>query len=128
MVDNLYIKDKNYDINHVKLQIHLEVEKFNLIRTIHKDNGHLWGNRTVSKIIEKGFQWDNIIKDVLDYIKYESKECINMKSGERIVVKSKILITKGPKERYVFDGFQLDELTKELTDYSYIIEIIQKTH
>ena len=46
-----------------------------------------------------------------------------MKSGKRIDVKSKILIAKRPKERYVIDGFQLDELTKELTGYSYVRNI-----
>ena len=65
-----------------------------------------------------------MINDVLDYIKYECKECINMKSGEKLVIKSKVLITKGPKERFVIDGFQLDEITKEITGYSYVIEII----
>ena len=38
-----------------------------------------------------------MIKDVLDYIKYECKECINMISGERIDVKSKIVITNNQK-------------------------------
>lgn len=34
------------------------------------------------------------------------------------------MITKGPKERYVIDGFQLDEIAKELNGYTYVTEII----
>lgn len=64
-----------------------------------------------------------MIKDVLDYIKYKCKECINMKSGEKLDIKSKVLITKGPKIRFIIEGFQLDDITKESTVYSYIIEI-----
>ena len=43
---------------------------------------------------------------------------------ERIKVKSKIIVTKGPKEKFIIDGFQLDDFTKEITGYSYVIEII----
>ena len=30
------------------------------------------------------------------------------KSGEKINIKTKVILTKGPKERFVIDGFQLD--------------------
>lgn len=46
-----------------------------------------------------------MINDVLYYIN-ECKEWINMKSGEKLDIKSKVLITKGPKERFVFEWFQ----------------------
>ena len=100
------------------------IQKIFTGKSNHKDNGHLGGNRTVFKIIEKGFKWDNMLDDVMNYIKYECKECINQKNGERIKVKSKIIVTKGPKERFIIDGFQLDDFTKEITGYSYVIEII----
>ena len=48
---------------------------------------------------------------------------INMKSVEKLDIKSKVLITKDPKERFVIDGFQLDEIMEELTAYSCAIEI-----
>ena len=46
-----------------------------------------------------------MIKDVLDNIKYECKECINMKNGEKIDIKSKVIITRGFKERFIIDSF-----------------------
>ena len=64
----------------------------------HKNNGHLGGNRTVLKIIEMGFKSDNMLDDIMNYIKYECKECINQKNGERIKVKSKIIVTKCSKK------------------------------
>ena len=42
------------------------------------------------------------------------------KSGEKINIKTKVILTKGLKERFVIDGFQLDEITIALTGYSYI--------
>ena len=68
--------------------------------------------------------FDNMLDDIMNCIKYECKECINQKNGERIKVKSKIIVTKGPKERFIIVGFQLDNHTKEITGYSYVIEII----
>ena len=65
-----------------------------------------------------------MLGDVLSYIKYDCIQCINQNSGERIDVKTKIIITKGPKERYIIDGFQLDPMTAEITGFSYVIEII----
>ena len=64
-----------------------------------------------------------MINDIIDYIKYECIEYINRISGEKLNNKIKVIVTKGPKERYVIDGFQLDEITKAVSNYSYIIEI-----
>ena len=49
--------------------------------------------------------------------------CINRISGEKLNNKIKVKVTKGQKERYVIDGFLLDEITKAVSYYSYIIEI-----
>ena len=65
-----------------------------------------------------------MLGDVLSYIKYDCIQCINQKSREKIDAKSKIIITKGPKERFIIDGFQLDQITAEITGFSYVIEII----
>ena len=65
-----------------------------------------------------------MIEEIIDFIKYECKECIMQKSGEKIKIKTKVILTKSPKERFVIDGFQLNEITITLTEYSYIIEII----
>lgn len=49
---------------------------------------------------------------------------MNERSGDKINI-SNNLITKGPKEHYLIDEFELDEITKEKTVYSHIIEIIE---
>ena len=67
----LYKKDKDYDKNNIKYRIPFETEKINLIKTIYTDNGHLGTNRTRDKIIESGFKQENMINDIIDYIKYE---------------------------------------------------------
>ena len=74
-------------------------------------------------IRDKGYYWENMYEDILDYIQYECETCINRISGEKLNVKNKILITKDSKERFVFDGFQLDDISKEIKGYSYIIKI-----
>ena len=64
-----------------------------------------------------------MINDILDYIKYECIECINRISREKLNAKIKIITTKGPKERYIINGFQLDEKIKFISGFSYVIEI-----
>ena len=49
-----------------------------------------------------------MINYIIDYIKYECIKCINSRRGEKLNAKIKIITTKGPKERYVKDGFQLN--------------------
>lgn len=66
-----------------------------------------------------------MIEDIINYIKYDCEICINQKSGEKLNVNKKILVTIGPKERFIIDGFELDEITKEITGYSHAIEIIE---
>ena len=85
----LYKKDKDYDKNNIKYRIPFEREIINLIIKIHTDNAHLWANRTRDKIIESGFKWENMIKVMIDFIKYECVECINRISGEKINTKKK---------------------------------------
>ena len=95
-----------------------------MIEKTHTDNDHLGANRIVEKIMKKGYKRENITDSILEYIIYECEFCTNERSDEKIKILNKILITKGPKELYVFDGFELDEITKEKTGYSHIIEII----
>ena len=71
-IDNtLYKKDKDYENNKVKYRVPYETERFNLVKKVHIDNGHLCSNRTHDKIIELGYKWENMINYKLDCIKYE---------------------------------------------------------
>ena len=101
-----------------------EHEKNSLISSIHINNGHLGCNRTVDKIKEKGYYWENMLKDVINYIKNECKICINDKAGLKLKPNYKTIITKGPKERFVIDGFKLDNTNKVKFGFEWIVEII----
>ena len=65
-----------------------------------------------------------MLGDILAFIKYDCTQCINQKSGEKIDLKSRIIITKGTKERFIVDGFQFDPISAA-TGFSYVIEIIE---
>ena len=61
--------------------------------------------------------------DVKEFID-NCKECILAKKGKCIKPKDKIIITKGPLDRVVADGWELDVEIKSLTGFSWVIDII----
>jgi hypothetical protein len=50
---------------------------------------------------------ETIIKDIKEFINNFSK-CIMAKNGKFIKPKSKMIIAKGPLERIMIDGWELD--------------------
>jgi len=46
------------------------------------------------------------------------------KKGTVIKPKSKVIITKGPLERLVADGWELDEELKTITGFNWVIDLI----
>ena len=46
------------------------------------------------------------------------------KKGITIKPKSKVIITKGPLERLVLDGQELDEELKAITGFNWVIDLI----
>ena len=56
-------------------------------------------------------------EDVKAYIK-DCPKCIMVKAGKNIVNKPKVIVSKGPLERVVIDGWELDEDLKEMTTYT----------
>ena len=62
-------------------------------------------------------------EDVKAYIK-ECPKCIMVKAGKNIVNKPKVIISKGPLERVVIDGWELDDHLKEVTTYTWVIDMI----
>ena len=65
-----------------------------------------------------------MLKEVLNYIKFDYKNCINHIIGIKLNFKSKTIIITGPKERYVMDGFNLEGFIKDISGYNYVVEII----
>ena len=54
-----------------------------------------------------------MFQDVMSYIKYDCKICNNERAGIKLKIRTKSIITKRPKERYIIDGFKLDNISKE---------------
>ncbi len=63
-----------------------------------------------------------MVNDIIDYIKYECIQCMIQISGQKLNAKTRVITIKGPKERYVIEGFQLDVITKSISCFSYVIE------
>jgi len=51
-------------------------------------------------------------------------KCLQIKNGKEIKVNPKVIITKGPLERIVVDGWELDEDLKKITVYNWVIDLI----
>ena len=107
----------------IKLRIPYEIEKKNLIFRAHNLNGHIGINRTINKIKEFEIYWENMSEDIIEYIKACPK-CILSKAGKKIKEAKKVIITKGPLERVVVDGWELDDTLKIITGYNWVIDII----
>ena len=58
----------------------------------------------------------------MSYIKYDFKVCINERAGIKLKIKTKSIISKGPKDRYVIDGFNLDNIKKENLDMNGLLK------
>ena len=70
-----------------------------------------------------GYYWDYLSEDVKEYID-NCPQCIMAKKGIKIKPKAKVIITKGPLERIVVDGWELDEELKSITGFNWVIDLI----
>ena len=108
--------------NNTKLMITFEKDKV-YFKKAHNNYDHLGINRAYNKIKEKDYSWDKILKDIKNYIK-NWPICIKNKTGKKINTKTKVIITKGPLERLVIEGWELDQNLKEITRYALVIDMI----
>jgi len=109
--------------NNTKLKIPFNKEKTNILFLAHNNNGHLGINRTNDKIKEFGYFWKTQISDIKEYI----SNChiyIKAKAGKKINNKIKIILPKGPLERVLIDGWEVDDNLKEITGYTWVIDMI----
>ena len=49
------------------------------------------------------------------------------KKRKKINQKTKVIVTKGPLERVVVDGWQLDNDVKNITGYTWVIDMIDRS-
>ena len=106
-----------------KLRVPFLTEKNSIISNAHINNGHLGINRTIEKIKENGFFWECLMEDVKSFIN-NCVKCLQIINGKEIKVNPKVIITKGPLERVVADGWELDQDLKKITGYSWVIDLI----
>ena len=102
--------------NNCRLRVSFLNEKNNNLIETQCNNGHIGINGTISKIKENGFYWETLSEDVKYFIENCSKYIIN-KHGKKINIPNKSIITKGPLESVVADGWQLDDELKNITDF-----------
>ena len=62
------------------------------------------------------------MEDVKSFIN-NCVKCLQIKNGKEIKVNPKVIITKGPLERAVADGWESDEDLKKITGYNWIIDL-----
>jgi len=108
--------------NNTKLKIPFNKEKTNILFRAHNNNGHL-GIRSNDKIKEFGYFLETQISDIKEYIS-NCPKCIKAKAGKKINNKIKIILPKGPLERVLIDGWELDDNLKEITGYTWVIDMI----
>ena len=83
------------------------------LKDIHDKTGHAGYLILYKEIITKKYYWKNIVKDCKDYI-LKCQKCLINRGSKKVIVLTKPIISKGPKERFVVDGWRLHEqLSKE---------------
>ena len=76
----------------------------------------------IEEISEENFYWKSIRNDCKQYV-LECPSCIKSKAGKVIKPIQKKIISKGPKERYVIDGWKLHEDLANISGYTWVIYI-----
>ena len=121
--NDLFIKIKNKGNQIEKYKIPYESEKISLFIKCHDKKGHIGYKRMIEEIKEENFYWKSIRNDCKQYV-LECPSCIKSKAGKLIKPIQKKIITKGPKERYVIDGWKLHEDLADISGYKWVIDII----
>ena len=89
----------------------------------HDKRGHISSERVILEIKKHKFYWKTIRNDVKKYIK-NCAQCMRNKIGVSIKITPIKIITKGPCERFVIDGWRLPKHLAEITGYEWVIDII----
>ena len=83
----------------------------------HDNSRHIEYRRVINKIMDDKYYWKSIRNDFLNYV-IKCPYCIYIKSGIVMNPEPKIIITKGPKERYVIDGWKLHNELVSITGFT----------
>ena len=114
--NNLNDKDKYYNIP-------LENEKNNLILDIHNKNNHYKRDATLNYIKAQNCYWEGLTKDIQETIK-SCPYCIQPKKFIKLNGPIKIIYDNGPHYRYAADLWQLPYAMQKITNYKFVIDII----
>ena len=90
---------------------------------MHKSTGHTGYYRLYKEIILKKYYWKGIIEDCKDTVN-NCIDCIKLRGGAKFKLCPKQIITKGAKERYVADGWQLHTELVNVSGFKWVIDII----
>ena len=119
----LFIKLLNKD-NHIEnYKIPYESEKISLFLKYHDKKGHIGYKRMLEEIKKDKYYWKSLRNDCKQYV-FECPTCIKLRTGKLIKPIPKKIITKGPRDRYIIDGWKLHQDLANLSGFTWVIDII----
>ena len=121
--NELFLKklDKSNNIN--KYKIPFEIEKIGLFHKHHDKKNHISYKRMIIAIKEDNYYWKSIRNDCKNYC-LNCPYCIKMNSGKIIKSKPKKILTYGPRERYIMDGWKIHNELMLVSGFTWVIDII----
>ena len=121
--NNLYLKLANDDNKNELYKIPYEGEVIALYEKFHDNNGHLQYKRLYNEIKGAKYIWKTMKNGCLNYVK-NCPICIRNKGGKNIKPLPTTIIPKGPRERYVMDGWKLHNSLAEKIGFTWIVDLI----
>ena len=119
----MFVKNINKNKEIEKIKVPYETEKISLFLKYHDNNGHIGYKRMMQEIKNNNYYWKSLRNDCKQYV-LECPTCIKLKAGTIVKPTQKKIITKGPKDRYIIDGWKLHEDLAEASGYKWVIDII----
>ena len=89
----------------------------------HDNNNHISHKRVYTELIEAKIFWKIMRNDIMKYVT-ECAYYIRLKSGKDVKSKPIQIITKGPQNSYILDGWKLPKDIVKNSGYTLVIEYI----
>ena len=122
--DNKLIYIGNSPENYKKnFRIPFEFEKESILSKTHSSTGHASYHRLYNAIKDTGIFWDSLTNDCKEFVN-NCPTCIKLRNHKSLKPKILIIKTKGPKIRYVVDGWKLHKIIASRSGFSWVIDLV----
>ena len=119
MLNNNIIKSKEK----IYFKIPYKHEKDIIINDCHTNYNHCGRDNTYENVLKGNWFWQGMKKDIENFIK-TCPFCNTGNKFKKLKGKNKIIIENGPHYRYVADIWTLPKEIANLTNYKYILDIV----